>query len=289
MLNRVVYYIKKYQQASNAKFNKAKTQAISFSGLPQPDWNTRLQQFGIPTCHDRTKPDAIVYLGYPLSSSNPQLQTFIDHLLATIKNHCNIHLGRGLSPDSTERSKASLAISLCIACSPSKALNPSFQEVKSNDIKSFDNSSFWEPDAITDVDFRALRQFMNVERATEELLLYRCKRIYRALEEEKRGEAYQNLISRKLPAAEKLYKKVHGHSRQYYQQQHEQEEPLVLERIENDAEEDDEEEECPEDRLMISFADIIMRLMLAQSGQENVEDLQRELGIHENFDTNDVP
>ncbi|KAI8139864.1 hypothetical protein BJV82DRAFT_563341, partial [Fennellomyces sp. T-0311] len=86
-----------FQRASNAKFNKDKTVALSLSGDPQPTWDRALRELGFPACHDRTHPDPVIYLGYLLSSSRAQLHTFMERMLETIHNHCNIHLGRGLS------------------------------------------------------------------------------------------------------------------------------------------------------------------------------------------------
>ena len=86
-----------YQHASNARFNKEKTQTLSLTGSPQPLWNSILQEHSFPPCHDRTHPQPVIYLGYPLATTSTQLQNFMDNLLNNIKHHCNIHLQCNLS------------------------------------------------------------------------------------------------------------------------------------------------------------------------------------------------
>ncbi|KAI9488187.1 hypothetical protein BDB00DRAFT_877738 [Zychaea mexicana] len=147
-----------------------------------------------------------------------------------------------------------------------KSLDLTFQDVKYDDIKSLDDSTFWDPGTATDINFRALRQYMNVQLATEVLVLLMDK------EEQLKLRAKQM----QTDASSSRRRETRGRLKKV---------------LEQDVEEEDEdiEEECPEDRLMISFADIIMGIVRAESGEESIEDLLHELKIQNNVDANDVP
>ena len=82
------HHLNTYQKASNAKFNKSKTQTIALSGQPSSDWNSTLHKYDLPICHNRTNTDALVYLGFLLLSSSGQLDRFMSNLLETIQRHC---------------------------------------------------------------------------------------------------------------------------------------------------------------------------------------------------------
>lgn len=96
-LARLQLHLNRYQLSSNAKLNAHKSQAISLSGQPQPEWNQTLEQAGFPTCHDRTWSSAVVYLGYPLASSKRQLDVYLDKLLSSVRSLCHDFSDRQLS------------------------------------------------------------------------------------------------------------------------------------------------------------------------------------------------
>ncbi|KAI7860182.1 hypothetical protein BDC45DRAFT_529801 [Circinella umbellata] len=204
-----------------------------------------------------------------------------------------------------------------------KSLDPNFKYIKFDDIKSLEDCPFWDADITTEeIDFCALRQYMNKMRAIEELdlleeeeiqfklyALQRCQQLAAAINNETRGDGYKNLIARKLPAAEKLFTKVYNVSWQDYcnsqTQQQQKQQQLSPDEAHSYAdngnsgddegrddkgeeEEEEEEEACPEDSLMVSFADLIMGMMGTENG-EDVEVLQRELGIQEDIEADSMP
>ncbi|KAG2216959.1 hypothetical protein INT45_007394 [Circinella minor] len=90
-------FLSLYSQTSNAMVNYHKTEAISLSGVSQPEWQALLQSAGITAWHDYHSLSAIRYLRYPLASTNPQLNAFLDGLLVKLQTACDIHIQRGLS------------------------------------------------------------------------------------------------------------------------------------------------------------------------------------------------
>jgi hypothetical protein len=86
-LDRLIQHYTVYSQASNASLNYSKTQVLSLSGFSSiysTTWRSPLQSYDINTWHDRTAPDPITYLGFPLPSSITQRDSFLD------KIHTNI-------------------------------------------------------------------------------------------------------------------------------------------------------------------------------------------------------
>ena len=70
--------------------NAHKTQAISLSEAPLPEWDALLAAAGYPPCHDQTQMTPLIYLGFPLASSRRQLSSFLDELIAKIKQDCQL-------------------------------------------------------------------------------------------------------------------------------------------------------------------------------------------------------
>ncbi|RCH85756.1 hypothetical protein CU097_005217 [Rhizopus azygosporus] len=60
-----------YERSSNARLNHSKTQALSLSGTLSTTWTNFLQQLPtlITSWHDRTSPQHLIYLGYPVYTS----------------------------------------------------------------------------------------------------------------------------------------------------------------------------------------------------------------------------
>lgn len=69
-LDRLHEHLRMYEAASNAKFNANKIQAIALSGRLHPDWEVALVNTGITNFHDRSLPEPVIYLGYPLHYSS---------------------------------------------------------------------------------------------------------------------------------------------------------------------------------------------------------------------------
>lgn len=86
-----------YMQASNALLNYNKTIAISLSGKPQPIWQQFLANNQITTWHDRTDPNPITYLGYPICSSITQRNNAYQQLITKIRLSAFTHSQRNLS------------------------------------------------------------------------------------------------------------------------------------------------------------------------------------------------
>ncbi|CDH53913.1 hypothetical protein RO3G_14532 [Lichtheimia corymbifera JMRC:FSU:9682] len=108
---RLLAHVACYQKASNARFNRQKTQAISLSGATHDTWCQVLLSNAMSTPHDRRCPTAVTYLGYPLTSSKHQLELFLDQLLQDLTSACNQHSQRTLSI----RGRATVANSLILS------------------------------------------------------------------------------------------------------------------------------------------------------------------------------
>jgi hypothetical protein len=85
-----------YSQASNSKVNLQKTYLVSLSGRPHASWASLCNNEEI-RWHDNTKDAAITYLGYPLTSSPKQLDTFLETMYEKLRRHTNILKARNLS------------------------------------------------------------------------------------------------------------------------------------------------------------------------------------------------
>ncbi|CAO3611948.1 unnamed protein product [Mucor hiemalis] len=85
-----------YGRASNAKVNLNKTVLVSLSGVAHPEWVSIASRAGLEW-HDSSSADAVRYLGYPLYSSDAQLNQFLDAIKVKVMRHANILSGRHLS------------------------------------------------------------------------------------------------------------------------------------------------------------------------------------------------
>ncbi|KAG1037764.1 hypothetical protein G6F43_012795 [Rhizopus delemar] len=113
-LDRLIQHYTVYSQASNASLNYSKTQVLSLSGsssIYSTTWRSPLQSYGINTWHDRTAPDPITYLGFPLSLSITQRDSFLDKLHINIATACKLHSQRSLSV----RGRATIVNSLILS------------------------------------------------------------------------------------------------------------------------------------------------------------------------------
>ncbi|KAI9317854.1 hypothetical protein BX666DRAFT_1839651, partial [Dichotomocladium elegans] len=61
--------------------------------------------------HDRTWPDPLVYLGYPLATSRSQMDVFLAKLLQSLESDCQLHSSRSLSV----RARATILNSLILS------------------------------------------------------------------------------------------------------------------------------------------------------------------------------
>ncbi|KAG1438912.1 hypothetical protein G6F56_012473 [Rhizopus delemar] len=75
-----------YERASNARLNCHKTIAVSISGAPLESWQSTLSSAGITQWHDRSSPNAAIYLGFPLTSANHQTAAFLSDILSKTQN-----------------------------------------------------------------------------------------------------------------------------------------------------------------------------------------------------------
>jgi hypothetical protein len=84
----------KYMNASNALLNYGKTQALSLSGAPHPEWQAFLQQQGIQHWHDKNSPEPLIYLGYAICSSPNQRAAHAQKIIANMKLQCFLFASR---------------------------------------------------------------------------------------------------------------------------------------------------------------------------------------------------
>lgn len=85
-----------YSHASNTRLNRHKTMAVSLSGRRQPEWQHILQTEGILHWQDRSSPECVEYLGYPLSNSPGQLNRFLENRLDKVRKHVQLLSQRSL-------------------------------------------------------------------------------------------------------------------------------------------------------------------------------------------------
>ena len=85
-----------YSSASNAKVNIGKTEIVSLSGVPHPEWISITSSLGV-NWHDSGSTSSVRYLGYPLYSSSSQLDDFLSGIRLKISRHANMLSSRGLS------------------------------------------------------------------------------------------------------------------------------------------------------------------------------------------------
>ena len=99
-LNRLQTHLDTYSQASNAKVNFHKTEALSLSGsriTPSSIWHGPLLSHRISRWHDCHSANPVIYLGYPLYTSTAQRDSYLAALLRKINTACVLHSHRSLS------------------------------------------------------------------------------------------------------------------------------------------------------------------------------------------------
>ncbi|OBZ80171.1 hypothetical protein A0J61_11780, partial [Choanephora cucurbitarum] len=96
-LDHLLSAIHTYSSASNAHLNFHKTEAISLSGQPLPQWQQPLQSRNIFSWHDRHSPFPFIHLGFPIIFSLKQCSIAFEKLETTFSSACNIHSQRNLS------------------------------------------------------------------------------------------------------------------------------------------------------------------------------------------------
>ncbi|KAJ8654801.1 hypothetical protein O0I10_009522 [Lichtheimia ornata] len=89
--------IDRYCLASNAKLNCQKTSVVSLTGRVPDDWRQAFDSHGLRLWHDHTCTEAVTYLGFPLNSTQAQLNNFLQARLAKLKAHINVLQSRSLS------------------------------------------------------------------------------------------------------------------------------------------------------------------------------------------------
>ena len=85
-----------YAKASNARLNVHKTEFISLSGYPWPQWQLLQRSIGA-AWHDKHSLTATRYLGYPVYSTTSQLRTYWDGFTAKLELHCRMLRSRQLT------------------------------------------------------------------------------------------------------------------------------------------------------------------------------------------------
>lgn len=89
-------HIKTYNLESNSKVNLNKTVVFPLSGEPNPSWQTMLATMNT-SWHDRTAPNALTYLGYPLYHHDRQLDAFLHSIYTNLDTHVQVLKQRTLS------------------------------------------------------------------------------------------------------------------------------------------------------------------------------------------------
>ncbi|KAG0769000.1 hypothetical protein G6F33_004027 [Rhizopus arrhizus] len=99
-LTRLQTHLDTYSQASNAKVNFHKTEALSLSGsriTPSSIWYGPLLSHRISRWHDCHSVNPVIYLGYPLYTFTAQRDSYLAALLRKINTACVLHSHRSLS------------------------------------------------------------------------------------------------------------------------------------------------------------------------------------------------
>jgi hypothetical protein len=86
----------KYSQASNARMNIQKTALLSLSGHQHVEWINLARTKEI-VWYDKDNLQPLTYLGYPLHSTQAQLEQFLDTVYAKLQRHVNFLTSRNLS------------------------------------------------------------------------------------------------------------------------------------------------------------------------------------------------
>lgn len=106
----LMHIYQQYSKASNARINLQKTASLSLSGKRHPAWH-RLSLENQITWYDENSSQAVIYLGYPLYSTQIQLDNFLDTVYQKIVKHVGMLKSRSLSI----KGKALVANSLILA------------------------------------------------------------------------------------------------------------------------------------------------------------------------------
>lgn len=99
-MTRLQTHLDTYSQASNAKVNFHKTEALSLSGsriTPSSIWYGPLLSHRISRWHDCHSVNPVIYLGYPLYTFTAQRDSYLAALLRKINTACVLHSHRSLS------------------------------------------------------------------------------------------------------------------------------------------------------------------------------------------------
>ncbi|KAG1034038.1 hypothetical protein G6F43_013468 [Rhizopus delemar] len=113
-LSRLQTHLDTYSQASNAKVNFHKTEALSLSGsriTSSSIWHGPLLSHRISRWHDCHSANPVIYLGYPLYTSTAQRDSYLAGLLRKINTACVLHSHRSLSV----RGRATIVNSLILS------------------------------------------------------------------------------------------------------------------------------------------------------------------------------
>jgi hypothetical protein len=95
--HKIQEHLNTYGRMSNAKVNIGKTEAISLSGRPSDSWQELLIRNDIRQWLDRTSPQSLRYLGYPVISSITQRRYVEAQLIMKIQQQCGLYAQRHLS------------------------------------------------------------------------------------------------------------------------------------------------------------------------------------------------
>ncbi|CAO0789273.1 unnamed protein product [Mucor circinelloides] len=97
-LARLEYHLNVYCQATNAKINYNKVEAISLSGRNTWSyWRARLTDMNITKFTTNVDTNPMIYLGFPLIQSYQQREVFLGGLLNDLRTYVKIHSQRNLS------------------------------------------------------------------------------------------------------------------------------------------------------------------------------------------------
>lgn len=96
-IQHIMTIIDHYCKASNAKLNHQKSMVVALNGRVSPEWRQGFSDQGIHQWHDRSTADAAIYLGFPLTSTRSQLETFLQLQLDKLRKYADILSQRRLS------------------------------------------------------------------------------------------------------------------------------------------------------------------------------------------------
>ncbi|KAK4518914.1 uncharacterized protein ATC70_009140 [Mucor velutinosus] len=113
-LARLEYHLDVYCNATNAKINYNKVEAISLSGQNTWSyWQARLSEMNITKFTSNKDSNPVIYLGFPLLQSVQQREVFIGGLVDNLRTATKIHSVRSLSVVGKATVLNSLILSKC--------------------------------------------------------------------------------------------------------------------------------------------------------------------------------